>query len=123
MQYTVIVNNQSYDLPPKTLPVMEKIETVLIKDNSNIPIKEKYKAIHTFIANIVGKDNAKEIFGTDNLNEMDLSEVTICFKKIIDAYDKPVADYMCEKSTEAFNALPLDKITDIVQVTKELKND
>lgn len=123
MQYTVIVNNQSYDLPPKTLSVMEKMESVLERDNSNIPIKEKYKAIHTFISGLLGKENTKEIFGTDNLNEMDLCELTICFKKIVDAYDKPIADYMYEKNSEAINSLPLDKITDMVNVARELKND
>ena len=35
MDYTVIINNRSYDLPKKTVSVMNKLDDVLKVDNLN----------------------------------------------------------------------------------------
>ena len=121
MEYTVIINGQSYDLPKKTIKVAEDIDKLVKADTDiRIALKDKYIKQHDFIKNLIGEDNSKEIFGTDNINEIDLPEITLTVKKIIDAYDKPITDYEIEKSRDRISELPLDKVIELARVAKEM---
>lgn len=121
MEYTVIVNGQSYDLPKKTMKVAEEIDKLVKADTDiKIALKDKYKKQFDFIRGLIGEDNAKEIFTTDDINEIDLPEITLTVKKIIDAYDKPITDYYTEKSADRLSNLPIDKILELSKVVKEL---
>jgi hypothetical protein len=121
MQYTVIVNGQSYDLPKKTVKVVEEMDKVAQIDNvKGLGIRDKFKALFDFISNLVGKENAKEILGSDKLDEVDLSEVTLAFAKIKDAYDKPLEDYNTDKSFQKLNSIPTDKIVQLASVANQM---
>lgn len=124
MIYTIISDDmQSYDLPGKTLKVMEKIEALQRDDaRKDLSIREKYKKVHTFVVDILGKDVAKELLGTDKLDEMDLSVLTITAKKIIDAYDKPLEDYNRSKVQQTIDEIPLDKVTELIKATDSIKD-
>lgn len=124
MIYTIISDDmQSYDLPGKTLKVMEKIEALQRDDTrKDLSIREKYKKVHTFVVDILGKDVAKEFLGTDKLDEMDLSVLTITAKKIIDAYDKPLEDYNRSKVQQTIDEIPLDKVTELIKATDSIKD-
>ena len=125
MVYTIISDDmQSYDLPNKTLKVVEKIEELMKADtNKNLSIREKYKKLHSFVVDMLGKENAKEILGADKLEEMDLSVLTITCRKIVDAYDKPIEEYNNGKMQRAFEDIPLDKVTELMKVAdiKDMK--
>jgi hypothetical protein len=121
MQYTVIINGQSYDLPKKTMKVVEEMDKVAQIDTvKGISIRDKFKALFDFISNLVGKENAKAILGSDKLDEVDLSEVTLTFAKIKDAYDKPLEDYNTDKSFQKLNSIPTDKIVQLANVAKQM---
>jgi hypothetical protein len=121
MEYTAIVNGQSYDLPKKTMKVAEDIDKLLKADtDTRIALKDKYKKQFDFIRGLIGEDNAKEIFATDDINEIDLPEITLTVKKIMDAYDKPINDYEIEKSREKISDLPLDKVIELAKVAREM---
>lgn len=121
MEYTVIVNGQSYDLPKKTMKVAEDIDKLLKADtDTRIALKDKYKKQFDFIRNLIGEDNSKEIFETDDINEIDLPEITLTVKKIMDAYDKPINDYEIEKSREKISDLPIDKVIELAKVAREM---
>lgn len=121
MEYTVIVNGQSYDLPKKTMKVAEDIDKLLKADtDTRIALKDKYKKQFDFIRGLIGEDNSKEIFETDDINEIDLPEITLTVKKIMDAYDKPINDYEIEKSKEKISDLPLDKVIELAKVAREM---
>ena len=122
--YTIIFDDmQSYDLPGKTLKVMEKIEALQRDDTrKDLSIREKYKKVHMFVVDILGKDVTKELLGTDKLDEMDLSVLTITAKKIIDAYDKPLEDYNRSKVQQTIDEIPLDKVTELIKATDSIKD-
>ena len=86
MVYTIISDDmQSYDLPGKTLKVVEKIEDVIKNDaRKDLSIRDKYKRLHAFVVDILGKEVAEEFLGTSKLDEMDLSVLTITAKKIME---------------------------------------
>ena len=116
MEYTIIIDGRSYDLPKKTVSVMEKMDDVMKVDSvKGYSVRQKFEKIHGFIKDIVGADNAKEILGSDNISEIDLSEVTLTAKKIIDAYDKPITDYDSEKCLRKMDGIPVDKIVSIAK--------
>ncbi len=120
MIYTIIHNRKSYDLPKKTIAIMDEIDEGLRIDMSNLSLREKFDRLRMIIVDILGEENAIEILGSNNLDDMDLSDVTITFKKISDAYDKPIQDYNTGKTREALSQIPFDKISQLSKVTAEM---
>lgn len=111
MIYTIIVNNRSYELPKKTVAVMEDLDQALtIDSNRNLSLREKYMHLHEFVKKSIGEEKAKECLGSDSLDEIDLSDLAITVRKIHDAYDKPVSEYQTAKMRERLAAVPMDKI-------------
>lgn len=111
MEYTIIVNGRSYDLPKKTMAVVEKMDEVVKVDSvKGLSVKQKFEKLHGFVKDLVGNENAEEMFDSSNLAEIDLSEITLAVKKIVDAYDKPIVDYDTDKSLQKLDKLPIDKI-------------
>lgn len=123
MEYTIIINGQSYDLPKKTVSVMEKMDEVLKVDLvKGYTVRQKFEKLHGFIKGLVGDENAKEMFGSDDIAEIDTSELTLTVKKIVDAYDKPITDYDAEKSRNKLNELPVEKIISIAKAAEKMAN-
>ena len=114
MVYTIIVNERSYDLPKKTVAVMEKLDDVLKVDQiKGLTVKQKFEKLHSFVKGLVGDGNAEEMFGSDNISEIDLSELTLAVKKIVAAYDKPINDYDAEMARKKFDNVPIEKIVSL----------
>lgn len=120
MEYTIIVNDRSYDLPKKTLAVAEKLDAVLKVDSLSVPVRKKFERLHSFMKDMVGTEAAAEMFGSDNLAEIDLSEVTLAVRKVIDAYDKPVKDFESDKVSRSLSDLPLDKIISMTNAAEKM---
>ena len=64
MIYTVIANKKSYDLPKKTISVMESLDkTVLIDTVKNLSLRDKFSQLLNFLIEVLGEANIKEILG------------------------------------------------------------
>lgn len=123
MEYSVIVNGRSYDLPKKTVTVMGKMDEALKVDSQpKLGIKQKFEKLHRFVKEIVGEENAREMFGSDNLEEIDLSEVSLAVLKIRDAYDQPISDYRTDKMMENIGSIPTEKITALTKSIQTMSN-
>ena len=122
MDYTVIINSRSYDLPKKTVSVMNKLDEVLKVVNLNIKARQKFEKLHEFVKDILGEANAKEILESDNLDEIDLSDLSITVLKINDAYNKPLNDYKMEKMRATLNSAQIDKINNLVNSATAMAN-
>ena len=123
MEYTIIVNGQSYDLPKKTIGVVSELDEVLkVDSNTRITIKQKYERLHIFMKNLVGADAVKEMFGSENLNDIDLSELTLAVKKVVDAYDSPVATYVAEKNMAKLDGIPIERLLSIANAAEKIVN-
>ena len=120
MEYTIIVNGKSYDLPKKTMGGVEKLDEVLKVDSvKGLTVRQKFEKLHIFVKGLVGEDVAREMFGSDSLSEIDLSELTLVVKQVADAYEKPIADYDAEKSYSKLNGLPIDKIVSLTNAASK----
>lgn len=123
MEYTIIVNGRSYDLPKKTLDVAEKLDEVLKVDNTpGLTVRRKYEILHLFVRELVGDENAAEMFGAEDLSGIDLSELTLAVKKMVEAYDKPVSDYDAERQRKRLDSLPIDKIVSMTKAAQSVAN-
>lgn len=104
MEYTLQINDREYGLPKKTLAVEEKIEKIkrLSKD-TRTAARVKYENKVNFICEMVGSDNAKEIVDTDDLakiSEMDLGDIDVAVRNIIDGYERPTREQRVRESME-----------------------
>ena len=99
-----------------------KLDDVLKVDNLNIKARQKFEKLHEFVKDILGEANAKEILGSDNLDEIDLSDLSIGVLKINDAYNKPLNDYKMEKMRATLNSAQIDKINNLVNSATAMAN-
>ena len=121
--YLLIVDRKSYTLPPKNISLVEEMERVSRVDTiRGMSTRDKFEEILKFIIGVVGEDNAKEILGSTSVEEVDLSMVTVVFRMIVDAYNKPIADYNARKSNEILSGIPSDKIERLTKLM-EAAND
>lgn len=125
--YSLIVDRKSYTLPPKNIRLVEEMERVASVDTiRGMSTRNKFEEILRFIVDTLGENNAKEILHSVSVDEVDLSMVTVTFRMIIDAYNKPIADYNAKKSNEAFAGIPTDKIREVsklMEIARDTAND
>jgi hypothetical protein len=125
--YSLNVDRKTYTLPAKNLRVVEEMDRVAQVDSvRGMSVREKFETILRFIIDLVGEANAKDIFGSTSVDEVDLSMVTVVFRMIVDAYNKPIADYNARKNSEIFASIPgdkIDKITKLAEVAQDVSND
>lgn len=122
MIYTVIINDRSYDLPKKTMAITEKLDQTAKVDELDIPVREKYRKVLDCVLAILGKEATEEALGSTDLNEVDLSEVTIAFRKIVDGYNKPVQDYVNASGRGALDGMPIDQMTNLANAATKILN-
>lgn len=121
MIYTVIIGDRSYDLPKKTLAITEKLDaTAKVDEVKGISTREKYKRILDCISALLGAEAVREALGSDDIAEVDLSEVVITFRKIVDAYNKPVQDYQMMASMGALDGFPVEKLTGMANAVTQI---
>jgi hypothetical protein len=117
--YSLNVERKTYTLPPKTIYVVEEMDKVAQVDSiRGMSVREKYNVILGFIVNLLGEANAKEILGSTLVEEVDPSVVTITFRMIVDAYNKPIADYNARKSNDIFSGIPMDKLEKMTKLAE-----
>ena len=74
------------------------------------------------IISLLGKEAVVEAIGSTELNEVDLSEVTIAFRKIVDAYNRPVQDYVNASGRGALDSMPIDQMTNLANAATQILN-
>lgn len=122
MIYTVIASNgQSYDLPPKTINIMEKLDKVLKVDSEKgLSIRQKYQKIFDFVVELLSKEVAAEILGGQTLNDVDMGELELLVLKIQDSYNDAISEYRAEKLRDSFDSIPADKLKALTEIGKAI---
>ena len=121
MDYTIITNGRSYDLPKKTISVMNGLDEIMKIDHApGLSLKQKYEKVHRFMKDLVGEENCKEMYGSDQLEEIDLSDLALSVKMVIDAYEKPLSDYEKEKNMEKLDNIPIEKIVSLTKAANTM---
>lgn len=124
MECTIIINGRSYDLPKKTMRIAERLEDVVKKDQMNgLSIRQKFENAHACIKEILGDENAKEIFGGEDIEDIDLCDVALAFKMIVDSYAQPLKEYNSAKMRNSISSIPFDKLASVADVMQKVSMD
>ena len=106
-------NNETYELPKRTMALNEKIEAV----NKAKTTKEAYTKMMDFVVMGLGKEKVSKLLGTHDINKVDLTELNILANAIIIGFDNKVANQTLNKANELANS---DAITNIIAVGNSL---
>ena len=78
MEYCVELNGGMYTLPPYTNKVRSKINRLSTDDlNEKADDFNRFINKHEFIKELIGKDAALEVFGAEEMEDIDLNLITI----------------------------------------------
>lgn len=124
MECTIIINGRSYDLPKKTMRIAERLEDAVKKDQMNsLSVRQKFENTHACIKEILGDENAKEIFGSEDIEDIDLCDVALAFKMIVDSYAQPLKEYNSAKMRNSISSIPFDKLASVADVMQKVSMD
>lgn len=123
MIYTIIASNgQSYDLPAKTIAVMDSLNNILKIDQTDLGLKQKYQKILEFAVNVLGDEAVKEILGSDKVNDIDVGELELIILKIKAAYDKPIEEYRTEQLENSLEGIPTEKLVALTKAVNTINS-
>ena len=123
MIYTIIASNgQSYDLPAKTIAVMDSLNNILKIDQTDLGLKQKYQKILEFAVNVLGDEAVKEILGSDKVNDIDVGELELIILKIKAAYDKPIEEYRSEQLENSLEGIPTEKLVALTKAVNTINS-
>lgn len=95
-----ILDKGFVELPKYTLAVVEKLEEYEELENQakngKVKAVELYQAQYDLLNYLLGEEKTCEILLTDNLEEIDLQNLTIALMDIRTAYAQPVIDKQLE---------------------------
>ena len=90
MRYQLKIKGKTYELPKKTIAIMEQIQELSGLDekmaNAEISIEQAITSQFDFISSIVGDTARTEILGTDSVYDADADEILYTAVEIIKAY-------------------------------------
>lgn len=123
MIYTIIASNgQSYDLPAKTIGVMDSLNNILKIDQTDLGLKQKYQKILEFAVNVLGNEAVNEILGSDKVNDIDVGELELIILKIKAAYDKPIEEYRAEQLENSLEGIPTEKLVALTKAVNTINS-
>jgi len=115
MEYTFIYNGRGYDLPRKTLDVTKALNEILNIDGANISIEKKFQRCLEFVSGLVGKENTIELFGSDDLKKIDLSELSIVINLIDESYARPLEELQARRMNDKLSNIPIESLSALME--------
>ena len=111
MEYTIIEDGKSYDLPKHSVKISNEMESIeKFKANAK-SVKDQLKKMYDFCREMLGDENAGELLG--DFEDSDPNVINIVYLDIVEAYRKPIEDYEREKQSETLSRYDLKKYIEI----------
>lgn len=120
MQYTIIHNGTSYDIPNYTMGVSEEIEKIGQFNMADNPFKKKCQKMYDFISDKLGKENTAEVVG--DFATADPNTINIVYLEIVASYNKPLEEYQNEQSHSKLDDAQIDKVTALLSALSNSKD-
>lgn len=119
MEYTVIYNGQSYDIPNYSIKISEKLEEIELLNRGNQKFRDKCKKMYDFIGEILTKQIANELIG--KFEDSDPNSINILYLEIVKSYNKPLADYNDSEVEKRINSDELEKMLELVKALPSIE--
>lgn len=111
MEYTIIEDGKSYDLPKHSVKISNEMESIeKFKANAK-SVKDQLKKMYGFCCEMLGDESAGELLG--DFEDSDPNMINIVYLDIVEAYRKPIEDYEREKQSETLSRYDLKKYIEI----------
>lgn len=122
MNYSIIINNETVNLPDYTFGIADKIETQENLNAGSAKFRDKCKGMYDLICTLIGKDETEKHIG--KFNDADPNTVNIVYLEIIKAYNKPLNDYNIDenqsKFSDALSAIDGEQVSKISELMKAI---
>lgn len=112
-----VYNGETIELKTKTLNIAKKQDLMM----NAITLEEEYRRQYEFALEVLGYDTFKSIFGTDNINDIDLSELTFVCNEIDDAYMEKIYEQQRNKSERIASNKAVEKLIQAGNSVKSLE--
>lgn len=119
MEYEIIWNGETYQIPGYSLKIADKLEEIELLNRGNQKFRDKCKKMYDFIGDILTKSIATQLLG--KFDESDPNNINILYLEIVKTYNKPLVDYNKSDAEEKLNAPELDKVIELVKAIPQLK--
>ena len=119
MEYTVIYNGQSYDIPNYSIKISEKLEEIELLNRGNQKFRDKCKKMYDFIGEVLTKQVANELIG--KFEDSDPNTINILYLEIVKSYNKPLADYNESEVEKRMNSDELEKMLELVKALPSIE--
>lgn len=119
MEYTVIYNGQSYDIPNYSIKISEKLEEIELLNRGNQKFRDKCKKMYDFIGEVLTKQVANELIG--KFEDSDPNTINILYLEIVKSYNKPLADYNESEVEKRINTDELEKMLELVKALPSIE--
>ena len=119
MEYTVIYNGQSYDMPNYSIKISEKLEEIELLNRGNQKFRDKCKKMYDFIGEILTKQVVNELIG--KFEDSDPNKINILYLEIVKSYNKPLMDYNDAEVEKKINSDELGKVIELVKALPQIK--
>ena len=117
MEYTIIEDGKSYDLPKHSVKISNEMESIeKFKANAK-SVKDQLKKMYDFCYEMLGDENAGELLG--DFEDSDPNMINIVYLDIVEAYRKPIEDYEREKQSEKLNSYDIKKYLEMFKAVSE----
>lgn len=121
MNYSIIYDGDSYELPQYKANIADKIERIKATLKSKSSEKDRCKLMYDFNSDMIGKDNIENIIGP--FMEADFNVINIIYENILDAYSNPLREYKAEKTSEVLKGLRIDEISKLSNLLQSLEKN
>lgn len=98
--------SKKYELPAKTLKLVEA-EDVMLTDSKTL--MESYTKQFEYLKALFDDEKLVELFGTSDINEVDLTEVVVVNNLIDDAYMEKINKQKLEEMEKLTNSSAVEK--------------
>lgn len=119
MEYTVIYNGQSYDIPNYSIKISEKLEEIELLNRGNQKFRDKCKKMYDFIGEVLTKQVTSELIG--KFEDSDPNTINILYLEIVKSYNKPLADYNESEVEKRINSDELEKMLELVKALPSIE--
>ena len=119
MEYTVIYNGQSYDIPNYSIKISEKLEEIELLNRGNQKFRDKCKKMYDFIGEVLTKQVVNELIG--KFEDSDPNTINILYLEIVKSYNKPLTDYNESAVEKRINSDELEKMLELVKALPSIE--
>ena len=120
MQYTVIHDGTSYDIPNYTMSIAGEIEKVEQFKVATNPFDKKCKKMYDFISDKLGKERTIEVVG--EFSTADPNTINIVYLEIVASYNQPLEKYQNEQAQSKLDDSQMEKVTALLSALDKSKD-